>query len=1454
MSVPIHNPIHLLKSAALLAALGTLQAQPSAPALDAMYGKLPLSFESNMGQTDASVNFLARGSGYNIMLTRTEAVLVLGRRKAMGSSERPTSGLVRRQSTESLEQTVVRMRMVGADPAAPMRGGLLLPGKANYFRGKDPARWRTDIPTYRQVLQPGVYPGIDLVYYGNQRQLEYDFVVGPGADPRQIRLAYDGVDGIEVEPGGDLLLHTPLGELRQHAPVIYQEIDGVVRNVAGAQVVTGRGEIAFEVRDYDTSRPLVIDPRLGYSTLLGGGGGDQAMALALDSSGNAYVCGWTTSFVTFPVTPSAFQRTSRANSDVEDPSDAFVSKMNPTGTALVYSTYLGGDAVQEAKAIAVDSAGSAYVAGWTVSFDFPTTLGAFRQESTDICCQDTFVTKLSPTGSTLVYSTFLYGSNHDDILAVAVDSSGNAYVTGATRSSDFHITTGAFQPTYGGGQWDAFVTKLNPSGSGLVYSTFIGGSGDEEGMSLAVDSTGSAYMAGYTTVVARFPATAGGYRSSSSGGTDAVVVKLNPAGSALVYSAALGGAGDDLPWAVAVDAQGNAYVAGQTTSTGFPVTQGAYQSTSRGSDDAFVSKLNPAGSSLVYSTVIGGSLADRAYGMALDSRGYVYLTGRTYSTDFPTTADAQKKTLSGSWDAFVCQLNDTSSSLLYSTYLGGSATETGNAIALDASGSAYIAGGTSSIDFQTTPGPYQMALLGGLDAYIVKITDFGGGGVTPPPVRTIAVVSGNNQSATVGTALPNPLIVEVKDGSTFVSGATVTFTATNATVNPSSVVTDAGRAQTVATMGNTVGPATITAATAGATSVTFTATALERPPQPTTITVVSAANGATGAMAPGMIVSIWGQGFATTSQGAPSLPLPTRLGNVSVKIQDSRGNSLDAPLFYVSPTQINVLIPDATQGGNATFSVTCSDGRVLSATVVIESVAPGVFTASGDGKGIAVGQAIRVKPDGSQTTAGLCRWDAGQRKWFGEPINMGSANDQTIIVLYGTGVRLRTSLVNVTARIGGQNAEVLFAGVQGDFAGLDQINLRLPRSVAQAGGGEVTISLTVDGKTANAVTITVTAVAPAPALSSISPTSSQSGQTVSNFTINGTNLSGGQVVWDNSAGVTLTGQTTTATSIKGTLTIAAGAAPGARWCWVVTDGGESNHLSFTIQPPPTPGLSSISPTTGEAGKSISSFTINGSNLAGGQVVWDNSAGLTLSGITTTATQVKGTLAIAADAAAGVRWLWIVTTAGESNHLPFTITIPAPTVSSKSGNSTVSPGESVTWKFTGVNLSAVDQMTCTPGAGITINSLTPSATEVNVAFRVDASAAQTKRTCTLSVAGATVSGSSYTLNVSTFRISNMRVTATNPGSTLTLHVTLDYTDPTGAVSAGTLSCSETLIYIFGITWSTWTINPTGRTPGAASGTMMYDSSFSNMRGTTGANYTITLTAPDGRTSDTISASF
>ena len=535
------------------------------------YGRLPLSFEPNEGQTDPRVKFLSRSDGYALFLTSTEAVLAL-HKPAPDAAVKGLRGDLRREAlktsgkkAERSRVAVLRVSLEGANRDPQIRGLDQLPGKANYFIGRDSKKWRTNVPTYAAVRYQGVYPGVDLIYRSSEpRRLEYDFVVSPGADPKAIGLGFAGQQGLKLDPHGDLIVHTAGGDVVERAPIAYQQINGRRRTLGAKFVLTGKHRVGFQVAAYDRRQPLVIDPALLYSTYLGGSSIDQGFAIAVDGSGNAYVTGYARS-TNFPITGGAFQTTRSGNQD------AFVTKLNASGSALVYSTYLGGSSFAEGQAIAVDVAGNAYVKGDTQTADFPTTVGAFRPTSSGF--DNDFVTKLNTSGSALVYSTYLPHNNGGVGGGIAVDGLGNAWVTGIAGAG-FPITAGAFQTTYGG-SGDVYITKLDPTGSALVYSTFLGGSSVDFGSGVAVDGLGNAYVTGYTSS-ANFPTTAGAFQTTYTGGGNyiAFVTKLNATGSALVYSTFLGGSNvaGVQPGAngIAVDSSGNAYVTGGTGSTDFP--------------------------------------------------------------------------------------------------------------------------------------------------------------------------------------------------------------------------------------------------------------------------------------------------------------------------------------------------------------------------------------------------------------------------------------------------------------------------------------------------------------------------------------------------------------------------------------------------------------------------------------------------------------------------------------------------------------------------------------------------------------------------------------------------------------------------------------------------------------------------------------------------------------------
>ncbi len=722
-------------------------ARPGSERTTQFYDKLPVSFEANYGQADPEVRFMARGSRHSVFLT-SKAGIKLGWR------------VPDRQGPGKTRYTFVSLIPVGGSPRSKAEGIEELPGRSHYFIGSDPAKWRTNIPHYARVRYRGVYPGIDLVCYGDPRRLEFDFVVAPGGNPKVIQLRLEGHRLLRIDGQGNLIVQFEGMEIQQLKPVVYQEVNGRRVEVAGRYVLRGPDRVTFHLGPYDPGHPLVIDPVLIYSTYLGGNFRDNAWGIAADASGNAYVTGSTESIDFPPSTPG--------QTAYGQPPCTYVTKINPEGTAILYTTYLGGNSV--GTAIAVDSARNAYVTGITWG-SFPTTADAFQRE-----WGNAFVAKLDASGSKLLYSSY-YGIQVTEAFAIAVDSLGNAYFAGRTWPGI--PTVGAVQASHGDGVFDAFVAKVNPTGTRLVYSTYLGGNDRDTAWGIAVDASGSAYVTGETPS-ANFP-TANAFQRIHGGGTDAFVSKLSPSGSALVYSTFLGGQGDDSANGIAVDSSAGVYVAGWTSSQNFPTVR-AFQPVLKGDwipVDAFVTKFDSSGTALAYSTYLGGAeWHDSALGIAVDSSGRAYVGGWTSSRDFPLASPLQAVYGGGSLDsvhgfsgddAFVVQIASDSGALMFSTYLGGNGSENyfwdpplnfigrrGTAIALDGSGNVYVAGGTSSPDFPTTPGAVQPKFasfpfedLGGGDAFVTKINPFqtsSGAGPTSRETYTVSTVAGGEST------------------------------------------------------------------------------------------------------------------------------------------------------------------------------------------------------------------------------------------------------------------------------------------------------------------------------------------------------------------------------------------------------------------------------------------------------------------------------------------------------------------------------------------------------------------------------------------------------------------------------------------------------------------------------------------------------------------------------------
>lgn len=727
----------LLLLSAILPAFAAQAAPVTETRLAGAYGKLPIGFEANRGQADARVNFLARGRGYTLLLTATQATLGL-----IGPQAHPA---------------ITTITLIGGNAAAHSEGLEPLPGKTNYLMGNDRAKWRTNVANYAKVQYRDVYPGVDLVYYGNQQQLEYDFIIHPGANPRIVQLAFAGMEKLRLDAAGDLILGVPGAEIRQHKPLVYQEQGGIRQAVEGRYVRIGKRRIGFELGKYDGSRPVVIDPRLSYSTFLGGASLDldKGLAIAADNSGNAYVTGWTQS-PNFPVTPGAFQRSKGGTVD----RSAFVTKLNAAGNALVYSTYLGGSVLEEGHGIAVDSSGNAYVAGTTNSTNFPVTPGAFQTAGGG---NDVFVTKLNAAGDGLLYSTYLGGTAKAGTAAtaIALDHLGNVYVTGFTQDPTFPITPGAFLSTPA----FVFVAKINPNASGsssLVYSTFFGkGTGTHRTLGIAVNSAGNAFITGITNQ--NGIATPGAFQTSRGGAAagpqnEAFVAKLTAAGNGLVYSTYLGGNGDDSGNAIAVDGADNAYITGSTNSTDFPITRGAYQTSFQaganeqalGLTHTFVTKLNAAGNGLVYSTFLTGggqNIFERGNAIAVDLAGNAAIVGTTNSVTFPTTSDALALSAGSGAKAFAAKVGAAGDRLIFSTYLAGNNGEEGWAVAEDSVGDTYVTGYSTSVNFPITPGAFQVKQVGSGHGFVTEILGDTGVTLTQSGLTFQAVQGGSAPAA-----------------------------------------------------------------------------------------------------------------------------------------------------------------------------------------------------------------------------------------------------------------------------------------------------------------------------------------------------------------------------------------------------------------------------------------------------------------------------------------------------------------------------------------------------------------------------------------------------------------------------------------------------------------------------------------------------------------------------------
>ncbi|MBL8295564.1 MAG: SBBP repeat-containing protein [Bryobacterales bacterium] len=930
-------------------------------------GSPAIGFEANVGQVAAAYGFAARGKNFTAFLD---------------------AGGVAFDVRDRLDPapTVVRARIVDGSSAAAPEGLDAQPGRVNYFYGNDPDKWVTDIPVFNRVRYKGVYRGVDVEYYGKDGWIEHDFIVHPGSDPARIQVALEGADQTWVDAQGDLRVRAGARELTWKKPVLYQNGVRGRRAVEGRYRLLGGNRFGFETGVYDATRPLVIDPVVAFSTMFGGSASDGAGRVAVDANGNAYIAGMTVD-TGFPITPGAYSTPgggARAG-------DLFVAKLNSTGSQMVYTTRIGGAFLEGSVGVALDSAGNAYVAGSSKSQDYPTTEGAPQRSLQGTRGQgngmDCVVTKINSAGNALVYSTYLGGNATDACLGIAVDTAGSAYLAGWTRSTNFPTSGNAPQAT-NRGRSDVFIAKLNPAGTALVWSTLLGGTKSEEPTGIAVDAQGAAYVTGHTSSNLGFPVTASAYQRTYGGSAaqpilpfgDAFVAKLNPDGGAFAYVTYLGGNRDDVAGAIAVDAQGNAYVVGSTLSTNFPVTAQAVGPTFRGGvqntifpgGDGFVTKLNATGSALVYSTYLGGSQDDWASAVTVDAGGNAWVTGATLSSNFPVSQDATQRTYGGTdpeanfatGDAFVAQVNPGGTALVFSTFLGGVSDDLAMGVAQDRGGSVYVAGSTRSRNFPTTAGVVQ-AQYGGAntvviplgDAFLTKFNDTGGGGGGGGPVSIAGVASAASYAG--GGVAPGEMIV---------------FTGTN------------------------IGPNTLTMFTLNAARNTVN-----------------------------------------------NLVAGTR-----VLFDD-----VAAPLIYVSAGQSSAMVPYSVAGrANTQMVVEYNGVRSAPVTLPVLSAKPALFAANSSGRG----PGAILNEDYSLNTAGT-------------PAGKGR-----IILLYGTGegqtrpagidgrlalTQLPVPVLPVSVTIGGIAADVLYAGTAPqNVAGFFQMNVKVPEN---APSGALEVIVTVGG-------------------------------------------------------------------------------------------------------------------------------------------------------------------------------------------------------------------------------------------------------------------------------------------------------------------------------------------------------------------------------------------------------
>lgn len=1095
---------------------------------------MPQRFEINTGQADSSVRFISRSPGITLLLDDFGAEI-------------------------RTEGTALRIRPANANPGPEITGLDPLPGAGNYLLDKDPRKWITGVRSFAKVRYESVWPGIDLIWHGDQNGLEYDFVVSPGAAPSKIGMICTGADDLRIDESGDLVITTPGGTLRQSRPFIYQMIDGRQKKVEGGYAIQER-KIGFRIGEYDPSLPLIIDPILSYSALIDC---EFITAVATDAAGAIYFTGLVRSHA-FQISADAAQFV-RGNSNA---SAAFVAKLNPQGNALEYSTYIGGfERFDYPYAITVDGQGSAYVVGFTGSNDLMVTPGAFQPKFAgpgqvgNLFGGDGFALKLNPTGSALVYSTYLGGAvGPDDAYDVKVDMAGNAYIAGTTSSVDFPVTPGAAITSIPAMTTAGFVTKLNPQGTGLVWSTYTPG----VGRSIAVDSDGSSCITGQI-----FP--------------NIFVAKVNSSGSGFDYLRKITGIGEGL--AIALDRVGNAHVTGRAVS-GITATGNAFQKTQAGASDAFLARLTTSGD-LTYLSFLGGKLNDKGVDIAVDASGADYIIGETISTDFPLVNPFQTQFGNSGMSqnyraAFVTKVNPAGSAIDYSSYYGDGI---GDFLSIDliGSGQAVIAGTglalSSGVFFSTWPSALESP-YGTYGGFITRIDEslsglpdltvslgtaeklyFGTNGVLVATVTNVGAVASNgpvrlqinfndlpflrnvtgNGWYSFGNPGTNPVVMvytgsiapgataklyieqilppsgeigvtakisNISDSNSGNNSTVATFTmekgcfiggsvrlpqvlpgaggsynhpvnfpcpgSWRAVSNAAWITVETGPVTGNGSFNYTVAPNTSKTARLG--SITFEGISLEIDQDfiPGIANVSAATFGGSilypqETVAVDSIVAMFGSDLSTSTVAATAQPLPYELAGTTVSIRDAFGVELPAPLFFVSPRQVNYLVPHGLGSGYGTVTVN-SAGRAQTSRIRIAPITPGLFSANADGAGVPAAILVRVSAGGTQNYEPVAEFNQQTGRFIPRLIEFGpDPNEQLYLILFGTGIRNNSGQKNVRVHHSQGVADALYAGPQGDFAGLDQVNIQLNRMMVDY--GRVYIYLNIEGQESNRLQI-----------------------------------------------------------------------------------------------------------------------------------------------------------------------------------------------------------------------------------------------------------------------------------------------------------------------------------------------------------------------------------------------